>query len=173
MNTEGALNFQIALEQRIAKIYQRIGDQFPSKALSINKEDNLWKNLARDERKHAALLKIEKAFLKTGARVTNPVEINDETQKKIEAMLSRYEEQITHGITEAEAIQILKDLEACDEEFFLPLLRATDSKLLSQFSDYSQSYRTHERRVQKGLSGFKNQMRRKTDKQPKEENPNV
>lgn len=173
MNTEASLDFQIAFEQRIAKIYQQIGEQFPSKALSISKQDNLWKNLARDERKHVALLKLEKAFLKTGARVTSPVEINPETQKKIETMLSKYEAQIYNGINEAEAILILSDLEACDKEFFLPLLKATDSKLLSQFPEYSQTFQTHERRVQKGLRHYKNQQRRKTDLQTKEENPDV
>ncbi|NOY83599.1 MAG: hypothetical protein GXO96_02030 [Nitrospirae bacterium] len=168
MNTERSLDFQIAFEQRVAKIYQQIGEQFPSKTLSMNKKENLWKNLARDERKHVAILKIEKSFLKTGTRVTKPVEISPESQGKIEAMLLKYEAKIYNGINESEALHILSNLEACDKDFFLPLLKATDSKLLSQFPEYSKSFQLHERRVQKSLRHYENLGRRKTDHKPTE-----
>ncbi len=168
MNTERSLDFQIAFEQRVAKMYQQIGERFSSKTLSINSKDNLWKNLARDERKHVAILKIAKSFLKTGTRITKPVEISPESQEKIETMLSKYEAKIYNGINESEAIEVLSHLEDYDEAFFLPLLKATDSKLLSQFPKYSKSFQLHERRVQKGLQNYKNPGRRKTDKKPTE-----
>ena len=83
-------------------------------------------------------------------------------------MLSKYEATIYNGINESEAIQILSHLKTFDKEFFLPLLKATDSKLLSQFPEYSKSFQLHERRVQKGLQNYKNLGRRKTDKKPRE-----
>ncbi|GEM_PF-6353876 len=147
MNTEGTLDFQIALEQRVAKIYQRIADQFSHQREPLCEKAVLWKKLARDERKHAALLKIEKALLQSGTRVMHPVEITHETKQKIEAMLSKYEKQISGGINEAQAFQILKDLETCDEHIFLPLLQATDSKLLSRFARRSETCQAHEKRV--------------------------
>ena len=82
MNTERSLDFQITFEQRVGKIYQRIGEQLSSKTLSMNNKDNLWKNLARDERKHVAILKIAKSLLKQGQGSQNPLKLVLKTKKK-------------------------------------------------------------------------------------------
>lgn len=165
MNIEGVLDFQIDLELRIASIYQRIGDQLSCKISCTSEEAGLWKKLARDERKHAALLKIEKALLQTGTRVKSPVELSDETKRKIETMVSKYETQISRGINEGEALQILNDLETCDEALFQALLKATDSKFLSQFAQHSQTCQAHEKRVQESLRSYEQQTARQAKKE--------
>ena len=150
MNTEGTLDFQIGFEKRIAKIYEAIAEQFASKADFKSEEAEIWKNLARDEAKHAALLSIEKSLLQTGLRVKKPVEVDQKTKGRIEHLLSVCEEKISGGVTREKAAQILKLLERYDR-LFTSLLTATDSKLLSQFLALSTQYKAHESRVREGL----------------------
>ncbi len=153
MNTEGTLDYQIGLEKRIAHIYDRIANQFLSAEDNNQKRKRaaLWKNLARDESDHATLLSIEKALLQTGVRVKKPVEMNREMREELDLLLTECDQKVAHGVTEAEAVEILMSIESYDNRFFKSLLKATDSKLLSRFATLSRSFKAHEARVQEGL----------------------
>lgn len=155
MNTEGTLDYQIELEKRIARIYGEIATQVLSFGGNYQERTALWENLAQDESDHATLLSIEKALLQTGARVKKPVEMDPDTREEIDQLLSDCERKIKQGISEAEALDILVSIEACDNRIFKSLLKATDSKLLSRFVFLSRSYKAHEARVQKGLDIYK------------------
>ncbi len=155
MNTEGTLDYQIALEKRIARLYEGIASQFSSAENLHPEQATLWQNLARDEFDHAALLSIEKALLQTGTRVKKQVEIDPETRKKLEDLLADCEQKISLGISEAEAFEMLGAIESYDERLFKSLLKATDSKLLSRFASLSRSYKAHKARVKAGLKRYK------------------
>ncbi len=155
MNTEGTLDYQIGLEKRIAHIYEQIATQVLSFGGNHQERTALWENLAQDESDHAALLLIEKALLQTGTRVKKPVEIDLETRKEIDQLLAECDQKIADGVSEAEALEILVSIEACDNRLFKSLLKATDSKVLSRFIFLSRSYKAHEARVQKGLDIYR------------------
>jgi len=155
MNTEGTLDYQIGLEKRIAHIYEQIATQLVSFGGKHQERTDFWEHLAQDESDHAKLLSIEKALLQTGTRVKKPVEIDSDTREGIEQLLAECEQKVADGVSEAEALEILVSIEACDKRLFKPLLKATDSKLLSRFVFLSRSYKAHEVRVQKGLAIYR------------------
>ncbi|MFQ5949589.1 MAG: hypothetical protein ACE5J1_02760 [Nitrospiria bacterium] len=76
MNTEGVLDFQIRLEERVSHIYQDIADQLSSEIDHLTDCVTFWKKLAGDEANHASLLSIEKTFLQSGARVKEEVAVD-------------------------------------------------------------------------------------------------
>lgn len=155
MNIQSLLDFQIGIEERISRIYQSIAHHF-SEGLERDTEwIAFWKALAVDEAQHAALLSIEKEFLETGVRAEKPVALDPATRKELDLLLTRCEERIGSGVTEAEAIEILSALETSEvNEIFASLLEATDSKVLTYFSVFSQAHREHERRIEDGINKY-------------------
>lgn len=158
-DTEGALDFQITLEKRISRIYEKIADQFSSGSDNDKKWGALWRELAGDEADHASFLAIEKTFLRSGVRFKKTVEVDPEVQKELDSLLSRCEEQVNKEITEKDAIQILSTLEASEvNEIFSSLLTATNSQVLSHLTRFSQAHRAHEGRIQEVIRKYRHHL---------------
>lgn len=155
MNIQSLLDFQIGIEERTSRIYQSIAHHF-SEGLERDTEwVAFWKALAVDEARHATLLSIEKEFLQSGVRVNKPVTVDPATRKRLDLLLTRCEERIRSGVTEAEAIEILSELETSEaNRIFIFLLKAIDSKVLTRFSAFSQAHREHEKRIQDGIKKY-------------------
>lgn len=159
MNTEGALDFQIGLEERISRIYQDIAEQFSSGSDHDTEWVALWRELARDEVSYASLLSVEKTFLQSGTRVKDEVEIDPGVRKELDRLLSWCESQVRPGLTKEEAVKILGTLEGSDvNQIFFSLLKATDSKVLSRLPDFSHQHEVHERRIQKVVQRYQHQL---------------
>lgn len=153
MNTEGVIDFQIGLEDRISKIYEMIAKQLSRESPKDAEWAALWKKLSVDEQNHASLLSIEKTFLQTGTHVKKPIEIGPEVLEEFDALLSRCEARIQSGITRTDAIEILTALEDSDvNKLFSALLKATDSKVLSHLADFSRAHIGYNRHIQKILT---------------------
>lgn len=152
MNIEEALDFQIGIEERAGRIYEKIGSRFSSAPDAGGEWIFLWRQLAEDEMFHAALLRVEKEFLQNGARVRRPIEIDASTREGLEALLRKCEEKIGPGLTREEALRILASIEQSEVNYiFSSLLSATDSKVLTRFTSFSSAHREHEARVLEGI----------------------
>jgi len=151
VNTEGVIDFQISLEERISRVYREIADQSP--------EDTewaaLWRELSADEGKHASLLAIEKMFLQNGTRFKRPIEIDPEVEKALNGLLSNCERRVRSGMTQKDAVEILAALEASEvNKLFSTILKATDSKVLSRLADSSRAHLEHDRHIQAAMERY-------------------
>ncbi|MFQ5588551.1 MAG: hypothetical protein ACE5F7_06900 [Nitrospiria bacterium] len=170
MNTEGSIDFQRSLEVRIAGIYQKIADQFSD----LDEEDPewvaFWEALAKDEKDHAAFLKIEKRFLHSGIRVEKQIAIDPEMQRELDTLITACEARIDDGITHKDAINILTLLETSEaSKTFSSLLKATNSKVLNHLADFSRAHSLHEHRVREALQKYGGDFSREKIKEGRKE----
>lgn len=148
MRTESLIDFQISLERRISRIYRKISKHFLSESEVGQDWIDFWGQLALDEARHASILGLEKKFLHSGSHIKTPVHIDPKIKEGMDVLLTECEERIAAGITQKEAIQMLVTLENSeDKKTFSSLLKATDSKVLGYFADYSKSIIDHEQHV--------------------------